>query len=277
MNEDLRAFAEDMKGQFHCEVTPRHLAGAGDPRHITHALRAAGWRHEGDRGLPQVSLTSPDRSLSLLLDLSSPYHAWSVGSTQIFAPGYWQAGFASSTPVEIIAGLTDSLIRPAPAHAPPDVWESLASAGWDISDEPLGREASPPGSQGLKIKQLGGGDRDDDYFWWQVQAVAESYGGNFETVWSASLDQTTPPHVLAGLIEQLGSPAGVRRGSHEPGVHYRATHGDMVAVGPQIVADHTVRMDAARAGARALTRAAKLPTSRPHQPAPTTNAAAPRR
>ncbi|MFD3760490.1 DUF317 domain-containing protein [Streptomyces sp. NPDC058622] len=276
MNEDLRAFAEDKKGKFHCEVSPRHLAGAGDPRHITHALRAAGWRHGGDRGLPQVSLTSPDRSLSLSLDLLSPYHAWSVGTAQAFVPGYWRAGFASSTPVEIISGLTDSLIRPAPAHAPADVWASLAAAGWDIGVEQHWREASAPG-QGLKIKQFGSERRDDDYFWWQIQAVGESYGGGVEGVWSASLDHTTPPHVMAGLIEELTNPAGVLRGSHDHGAHYRAAHGDMVAAGPEIVATHTVRMDAARAGSRALTRAAKLPTSRPHEPAPAAKAAAPSR
>ncbi|MFD9409407.1 DUF317 domain-containing protein [Streptomyces sp. NPDC059989] len=254
MNEDLRAFAEDKKGKFHCEVSPRHMAGLGDPRHITHSLRAAGWKHDGDRGLPQV-LTSPDHSLGLVLDPLSPHQAWSVGSALMFVPGYWHAGFTRNAPVEIIAGLTDSLIRPAPAHAPTDVWETLAAAGWNVSDGPRWREASAPG-QGLKIKQVGSDNRDDDHFWWRIQAVEQSYRGSVETVWSAALDQTTPPHIMAGLIQELVNPAALLRGSHDHGAHHRATQGDVFTAGPQIVAAHSDRMDAARAGARALARAA---------------------
>ncbi|CAM5327544.1 hypothetical protein SAVIM338S_00862 [Streptomyces avidinii] len=272
MNEDLRAFAEDKKGKFHCEVSPRHLAGTGDPRHITHSLRAAGWKHDGDRGLPQVSLTSPDRSLGLVLAPFSPHQAWSVGSALMFVPGYWHAGFTRNAPVEIIAGLTDSLIRPAPVHAPPDLWETLAAAGWKASDGPHGREASAPG-QGLKIQQFGSDKRDDDRFWWRIQAVEETYGGGVETVWSAALDQTTPTHVMAGLIDELANPAALLRGSHDQGAHYRTTEGAVFAAGPQIVEAHSARLDAARAGARALARAAKLPSARPHSPAPAAPAA----
>lgn len=43
------------------EITPRHLAGGGDPRHITEYLLATSWSNHSVPGYPQVLLESPDQ------------------------------------------------------------------------------------------------------------------------------------------------------------------------------------------------------------------------
>ncbi|MGI5457520.1 hypothetical protein ACQEWB_31010 [Streptomyces sp. CA-249302] len=52
------------------EVTPRHLAGGGDPRHVTEYLLASGWSNHSVPGYPHVLLESPDRRLHLTLEPS---------------------------------------------------------------------------------------------------------------------------------------------------------------------------------------------------------------
>ncbi|MGW1771975.1 DUF317 domain-containing protein [Streptomyces sp. NPDC002104] len=267
MNEDLKAFAEDQNSKLHCEISPRHLAGAGDPRHATHVLRAAGWKHSGDRGLPHVRLTSPDRSLSLSIEPSAAsFPPWWRLGTHPFTPGYWTARFDGNTPVEIIAGLTDSLTRPAPEQQSPDAWETLAAAGWNvISNEPHRGEADAP-HPGLRIRQRGLGSPDDGRFWWSVEATTENGGGGVERIWSASLDRSTPPRALEGFLAELVNPAPVLRGSHDNTRHYLAVEGEPFAAGAQIVAAHEVRVAAAKAAGRALARGPERLPSAVHPP-----------
>ncbi|MFC9228424.1 hypothetical protein ACFTZI_05545 [Streptomyces decoyicus] len=50
-------------------ITPRYLAGAGDPTWITAPLhRACGWSVEQDSLIPRVVLTSPDKTALLRLE-----------------------------------------------------------------------------------------------------------------------------------------------------------------------------------------------------------------
>ncbi|KPI25134.1 hypothetical protein OV320_8339 [Actinobacteria bacterium OV320] len=43
------------------EITPRHLAGGGDPRQVTEYLLATSWSNHSVPGYPQVLLESPDQ------------------------------------------------------------------------------------------------------------------------------------------------------------------------------------------------------------------------
>jgi hypothetical protein len=54
------------------EVTPRHLAGGGDPRHVTEYLLAAGWSDHSAPSYPHVLLESPDQQLHLTLEPTAP-------------------------------------------------------------------------------------------------------------------------------------------------------------------------------------------------------------
>ncbi|MEV1088865.1 hypothetical protein [Streptomyces microflavus] len=50
------------------EVSPRHLAGGGDPRHVTEHLLASGWSNHSVPGFPHALLESPDHRLHLTLE-----------------------------------------------------------------------------------------------------------------------------------------------------------------------------------------------------------------
>ncbi len=50
-------------------ITPRYLAGGGDPAWITAPLhRAYGWSHGNDPLMPRVLLSSPDQKAHLRLE-----------------------------------------------------------------------------------------------------------------------------------------------------------------------------------------------------------------
>ncbi|MFG3348655.1 hypothetical protein ACGF1Z_26795 [Streptomyces sp. NPDC048018] len=65
-SRQLDAFADDYLGKLGSPVSPRYLAGPGDPRHITHALCAAGWTVNSDPLHPAIRMKSPDREHELV-------------------------------------------------------------------------------------------------------------------------------------------------------------------------------------------------------------------
>ncbi|WP_374778490.1 DUF317 domain-containing protein [Streptomyces sp. NBC_01310] len=137
----LARFAED-HDHLGSAVSPRHLAGPGDPRHITHVLRAAGWHTASDPLHPTVSLHSPDYSLRLTLTPKPgrPYRPWwRIRSPH--GPAHWSAEFSGATPVEIIAGLTDALVQPPPEHLR-SPWDVLTSHGWSHHRQSGGSESA---------------------------------------------------------------------------------------------------------------------------------------
>lgn len=111
------------------EVAPRHLAGGGDPRHVTEYLLASGWSNHSVPGYPHVLLESPDHELHLALEPQMDEHAasWRVHPAEGHA---WSAQFGGNTPVEIIAGFTDALTIAAPRLQEADLWRLAASRGW---------------------------------------------------------------------------------------------------------------------------------------------------
>lgn len=61
----LAAFADTHAWQVLFDTSPRHLAGAGDGRRVTHGLATAGWARTSDPLSPEIVLTSPNRRHSL--------------------------------------------------------------------------------------------------------------------------------------------------------------------------------------------------------------------
>jgi hypothetical protein len=60
-------------------ISPRYLAGGGDPAWVTVPLhRACGWSYGHDPLMPRVILTSPDQQVTLHIDphLDEPW--WTV-------------------------------------------------------------------------------------------------------------------------------------------------------------------------------------------------------
>ncbi|MER7986545.1 DUF317 domain-containing protein [Streptomyces noursei] len=100
------------------EGTPRHLAGGGDPLHVTEYLLAAGWSNHSDPDYPHVVLASPDLRHTVVLEPeATPYQPW--WRIRGVSQGHrWYTDFDAHTLVEILAGLTDALIAPEPTTTP---------------------------------------------------------------------------------------------------------------------------------------------------------------
>ncbi|MEU1629230.1 DUF317 domain-containing protein [Streptomyces sp. NPDC020096] len=72
----LAAFADHHAWRIPFDTSPRHLAGPGDARHVTHGLAAAGWTRTSDPLSPEIVLRSPDHRHSLQFDPQSATSAW---------------------------------------------------------------------------------------------------------------------------------------------------------------------------------------------------------
>ncbi|MGW0792929.1 DUF317 domain-containing protein [Streptomyces sp. NPDC002911] len=108
-------------------ISPRHLAGGGDPAWITVALhRACGWSHGHDPLMPRVLLSSPDQKALLRLELDPVDQWWILHHVAEPDRPAWYASFGADTPVELIAAATDALTDPAtPRDVSSDPYEPL--------------------------------------------------------------------------------------------------------------------------------------------------------
>lgn len=224
-------------------VSPRYLAGPGDPRHITHALRAAGWTNTSDPLHPAITMTSPDHGHHLDLDPARRHYGWKI-STE-FVPGYWSATFSITTPVEVVAGLTDALIRPAPDEAVPTVVEILTAHGWAHTTDHTGTQTltSPDG-----IVQA---ERSVSPFLgvrgWEFEA-ARHHGeyGPEGLLWRAYFDKDTPAHLLASVTDAVSTPAPILRSRYAINESTHLAVGPEFAIGTEVLAAHKVRLAQAR-------------------------------
>ncbi|MGW6742855.1 DUF317 domain-containing protein [Streptomyces sp. NPDC055025] len=257
----IRTRAGDPRRTIWCETRPRHLAGPGDPRHITQALRAAGWKNHSDPDVPHVVLAAPDYRHTLVLDPETgTYGSWWRITSEGEGP-WWQAGFGGDTPVEILAGLTDALIRPAP-DTTPDLWAPLTAAGWAYERDGQGGESAshPDGIMSLRRWTT----LEGEHFYWTAEAALATGLGGQRRLWHASFDDTTPRHLIAAFATALASPDPVQRGMHDVPHHYLVTQERDGPQGEQIIAAHQERLKAARAAARR----ARPTTAQPAQPGP---------
>lgn len=143
--------ADDPWSRIWFDTAPRHLAGPGDPRHVTQALRAAGWKSFGDPDLPHVVLASPDYRHTLVLEPTPETY----GSWWRISSNHWHAFFGGNTPAEIIAGFTDALLHPRPRSSRTSGRRckqptGTTSATKEATSTRATRTASPPWSGGRR-------------------------------------------------------------------------------------------------------------------------------
>jgi hypothetical protein len=121
--EQLASFAAEHETKILFDTGPRHLAGPGDGRHVTHGLAAAGWTLVSDPLNPLMVLRSDDVDRRLILDGTSHLYYWSLQSHTVGEEPRWYASFSYRTPVEIVAAVTDALVTPQPAGPKaPRIW-----------------------------------------------------------------------------------------------------------------------------------------------------------
>ncbi len=237
-------------------TTPRYLAGGGDPRRITEVLRAAGWTSHSDPAYPHVLLASPGMAVRLTLEPApDAYSAWWRFHDHA---GGWYAHFGGHTPVEIIAGFSDALTRPAPQKPPslPEIRDVLVSTGWSRSYDRKGIESAHSPDRYVRMGPHPGLDGQEDWPTWCAEAALTTGLGGHERLWQAWFSHGTPTHLVAGFAAQLVAPGPVYRGSYGLPCSWLVAQEPTAVQGEQLAAEHRQRLKAVRASAR---------TQRPHR------------
>ncbi|WP_435058200.1 DUF317 domain-containing protein [Streptomyces sp. bgisy060] len=183
-------------------ITPRHLAGGGDPAWITVPLhRACGWSHGNDPLMPRVLLSSPDQKALLRLEPDPDGQWWTLHHAAEPDRPAWYASFGARTPVELIAAVTDALTKPPPdASAPSDPYEPLRQDGW--SEYGVQGLVSP--DESAYVERLGTLDAPGAWF----VTVTLGFG---QKVWEARFGAHTPSHLVAAFTTALADPKPVHR------------------------------------------------------------------
>ncbi|KPI02847.1 protein of unknown function DUF317 [Actinobacteria bacterium OK074] len=241
----------------HYLVAPRHLAGAGDPRHIIEYLHACGWKNRTSRTNLEVLLENPDRTARIAFSTHVVPPGWTISGTPADGPA-WHATFGPRTPVEIIGGFTDALARPRPVAAP-DVWAPLAGHGWSTATTGPYTATHPDRSAELQYRTTA----DRSGFWW-----AGAHGdrdGRDERLWEAVFSPHTPMHLVAAFSAALAERQPLLRPPGEVPASWRI-RARPVSILPSQLASwrHDRATAAARTTARA--RAWPIPRSRPASP-----------
>ena len=182
-------------------ITPRHLAGGGDPAWITVPLHhACGWSHGHDPLMPRVLLSIPDQKAPLRLEPNLDGQWWTLQHAPAPDRPAWFASFGARTPVEIIAALTDALTDPTADRA--DSWdpqEPLLNVGWSPAYS-HNRLASPDGTVRVEADKTTGA-------WWVDTALLD-----FRALqWQAHFSEHTPPHLITAFTATLADPRPVLR------------------------------------------------------------------
>ncbi|MEV5449619.1 DUF317 domain-containing protein [Streptomyces sp. NPDC052535] len=209
-------------------ITPRHLAGGGDPAWVTIPLhRACGWSHGHDPLMPRVLLSSPDQKALLRLEPDPDGQWWTLNHTAESGRPAWYASFGARTPVELIAAFTDALTAPAPpTDAPCDPFEPLRQIAWSAPAVGADGLVSPDGT--AYVQRLVNAEEPGIWF------VTATLGPL--PVWQARFDAHTPDHLVAAFTTAIADPKPALRTdggrslpTRNPGVVARRTT-DVLAV-----------------------------------------------
>ncbi|AJT62534.1 hypothetical protein T261_0845 [Streptomyces lydicus] len=192
------------------EVTPRHLAGGGDPRHVTERLLAAGWSNHSVPGYPHVLLESPDQQLHLTLEPTAPEERDTWWRVHPAAGSDWSAHFGGHTPVEIVAGFTDALTNAAPL-AKTDLWHVAASRGWAPRLSGTDRAALSPDETAILARFRVPVLSDTPIWRWGAEVSVPLADERRRWIWGASIDEAAPAAALAGFVTALTDPAPLLR------------------------------------------------------------------
>ncbi|MFJ6574061.1 DUF317 domain-containing protein [Streptomyces sp. NPDC091292] len=262
--QQLTAFADKLACQIPFDTSPRHLAGPGDARHVTHGLATAGWICTSDPLSAEIILRSPDHRLTLQFDPQSATSAWwRLRAETTDSERGWYAEFGELVPAEILCHATDALVTPPPSkqQAP---WEVLGSAGW-LLDE-ANRAARSPDAM-CHIEQ----GRDRDVMSWRIETLPSGHPySDGPRIWHAWFDTRTPSCLVTAFITGLVDTAPLQRGMYERLGHYSTVQERSPLSPEQVAAAHTARVDRIRVQARAARR--QQPSSA--AAAPTTTGAA---
>lgn len=256
--QQLDAFADTHLWRLPFDTSPRHLAGPGDARHVTHGLAAAGWTRTSDPLSSEIVLRSPDHRLTLQFDPQSATSAWwRLRTEPIDTERSWYAEFGELVPAEILGSLTDALIGPPPTQQP-DPFHVLKAAGWTIDIE----EAAVSPDDMCYVRQRHNGGRHRTWHW-HVETCEPGYGTPMgPRIWHAWIDGHAPAHLMNAFVTALAHNAPLRRALFDHTVHHSAVQKPSRLTPGQVVEAHTARLDTVRAQARA--------TRRQQQPNPTT-------
>lgn len=184
-------------------ITPRHLAGGGDPAWVTVPLhRASGWSHGHDPLMPRVTLSSPNQKALLRLEPDPDGQWWTLRHAPGPGQPAWYASFGAHTPVELIAAVTDTLTDPAPkGNTPSDPRKPLQQAGWTPALQDNGL-VSPDAT--AYLQRLG---TSQEHGAWSVTATL----GPDRPVWQARFDEHTPHHLVSAFTTALTDPTPLAR------------------------------------------------------------------
>ncbi|MER6566960.1 DUF317 domain-containing protein [Streptomyces sp. NPDC001093] len=257
----LAAFSDKHAWQIPFDTTPRHLAGPGDARHVTHGLAAAGWTHTSDPLSPEIVLHSPDHRHTLRFDPQSATWAWwRLRAEPTGTEPGWYAEFGELVPAEIIGHLADALIGPVPVDQT-DVLQVLREASWATGEQ--GTAHSPDGMCRLKPRYLDGHAAPS----WRVETREHGHGGyDGPLIWYASFDSHTPSHLVNAFVTALADPTPLQRAMGDRTAHYTAVKSPSPLRPEQIVKAHTDRLKTIRATVRASHRQNSKPSTSPATP-----------
>ncbi|MGW0137554.1 DUF317 domain-containing protein [Streptomyces calvus] len=263
----LAEFKDKHAWQIPFDTSPRHLAGPGDARYVTHGLAAAGWTRTSDPLSPRMVLTSPDHRYRLQYEPELGAATW--WTLQADTEPYWYASLGGLVPAEVLAAVTDALIFPPPQQQP-DPWQVVSAAGWrlDASD----KAQSPDGTCHIELRNL---DVDRPPAWCveTCEPGHDGYAGRL--LWRVWFSDRIPAHLVNAFVTALTDTAPFQRGMHDQTAHYSVVQQPSPLTPTQVVEAHITRLDALRAQARADRRRQRLSTAK--APAPSSTAAPLRR
>lgn len=241
----LAAFADKHAWQIPFDISPRHLAGPGDVRHVTHGLAAAGWSTDSDPLSAEIVLRSPDRRHRLQFDPQSTTSAWwRLRTDPTETETGWYAEFGELVPAEILTGFTDALICPPPQL--PDPWQAVTSAGWHRDSDSTAY--SPDSMCHIELRPL---SEFHDRPSWRV-VPREPGPGRFSRprIWHAYFDERTPAHLVGSFLTALVDRSPLQRAMYDRIGHHSAVQKPSPLGPQQVVSAHTARIESLRARAR---------------------------
>lgn len=227
-------------------ITPRHLAGGGDPAWITEPLhRACGWSHGHDPLMPRVLLSSPDQKALLRLEPDPDNQWWTLHHTAEAGRPAWYASFGARTPVELIAAVTDALTEPVtPAGESCDPFEPLRHIAWSAPS--IGADGLVSADGTAYVQRLGSAEDPGSWF------VTATLGPDRRPVWQARFGAHTPLRLVTAFTAALADPKPALRvdggrslPTRDPGVVTRRTT-DVLAVDVAGALEERVQTLAAR-------------------------------
>ncbi|WP_342745294.1 DUF317 domain-containing protein [Streptomyces colonosanans] len=257
-DQQVNAFAEKHAWQIPFDTGPRHLAGPGDARHVTHGLAAAGWKRASDPLSPEMVLASPDHRYRLSFVPTSGLSAWwQLRAEPTDTEPGWYAEFGELVPAEVLGGLADALVAPSvTGHIGP--LDVLGSAGWLINAR--GVASSPDAA--CRVEQRAE-LHEDSLAFWHVEVRDPDRGRHSPRLWHARFDPRTPQHLVNAFVAALADPAPLQRGMYDRTAHHSVTKEPSPLRPEQVVEAHKTRLNMIRARARTARRQQSKPTTTP--------------